>query len=106
MGAEEGLDDLDAVVADLVAGRRGFNQLPKGLTADQRAGLRRRALEEGISARLDQCPEIPNIARRVFDADDIGVLNQTSDEVRNQLNRNELRNMVQDHRHRRFIGNP
>ena len=35
MGAEEGLDDLDAVVADLVAGRRGFNQLPKGLTADQ-----------------------------------------------------------------------
>jgi hydroxymethylglutaryl-CoA reductase (NADPH) len=63
MGAEEGLDDLDAVVADLVAGRRGFNQLPKGLTADQRAGLRRRALEEGSSARLD------HVSRYTLDAE-------------------------------------
>ena len=37
--------DLDAVVEELADGRRGFHRIPKELSADEAAELRRKGLE-------------------------------------------------------------
>jgi hydroxymethylglutaryl-CoA reductase (NADPH) len=44
--------DVDALVRDLVEGRRRFHELPSNLSAEDAARIRRRALEKKLAVRL------------------------------------------------------